>query len=77
VADTRRYLRIDGETWKVPAGVDPDELHKRLLEAIDAGRTEVIWVELGDDPPSQIPLVVNGRAVGTAAVVELPDATIE
>lgn len=67
------FLLIDDKTWRLPLNTDQHRLHAAIRQSMADGQPTVIQVELGDDPRGQIGLIVNGRAVGQYAVVELPE----
>ncbi len=67
------HLMIDNTVWRLPATVNPSDIHSQILNAMHGGDVISIPVELGDDPRGQTSLTINGRATGQFALVDLPD----
>lgn len=64
------FLRIDGDTWRLPATVNPGQIHGQIVKAMQDGEIIQIPVELGDDPRGQTSLTINGRALAQFALVD-------
>jgi hypothetical protein len=71
-----KHLILDpGSTtnWRLPAETDLDGLRAEIKDAM---RTEAVYevaVEMGNDPRQRGILVLNGRTLTHAGVIELPD----
>ena len=72
-----KHLILGGDptaaNWRLPSETNVDELTDRLKIAMTAGTVETVVVEMGDDPLTRADLLVNGRVVASATVVELPE----
>lgn len=67
------FLRIEGETWRLPANVNAQSVHQQIVHAMQNGTVTQVPVELGDDPRGQTSLTINGRAAAQFALVQLQD----
>lgn len=66
-------LNASGEGWRLPADTDLGDLEEQLSSAmLDASVLRVV-VEAQDNPLVQGTLLLNGRVLGAAALMELPD----
>jgi hypothetical protein len=65
------FLRIDADTWRLPGTVNAAQIHGQIRSAIQEGNVISIPVGMADDPRGQTSLMINGRAVGHFAPVEI------
>lgn len=69
------YLVISGtdKNYRLPGGVDPDEVRRGLRNAMENGRVIDVDYQMGNDPLHLSTLTINGSAVGFVTVVETQD----
>ena len=67
------YLRIDGETWRLPATTNAAQVHAQITQAMQEGEVVNVPVETADDPRGQTSLTINGKAVGQFALLQAGD----
>jgi hypothetical protein len=65
------FLRIDGDTWRLPSTVNAAQIHAQISKAMQEGGLISIPVEMADDPRGQTSLTINGRAAAHFALVEI------
>ena len=70
-----KHLLINGvaTNWRLPAETDVDALHERIRSAMREGAVIEVEGELGDAPLERTSMLLNGRAIATANVVELSE----
>lgn len=66
-------LGTAGESWRLPARTDANDLRNWLAEAAQAGELVNLSVEMNNDPRQGLTITVNPSALGWWAVFEKPD----
>jgi hypothetical protein len=69
----KHLILSPGQTWKLPAGTDLNDLKAQISERMINGGVAYVTIEMQDDPEVRGILLINGRAVGAAAIVEDPE----
>lgn len=59
--------------WRLPADTDIQVLEQELVSAMVQGRPVTVDVEMQDTPLTTGTLILNGRSLASAALVELPE----
>jgi hypothetical protein len=67
------HLRIDGETWRLTASLDPEVVQSSIVRAMKGGEVIRILVETTDGRRDRTYLTISGRAVGQFALVEVEE----
>jgi hypothetical protein len=71
------YLRIDGESWRLPPDADVEGVDRTVYGAMVDGNVVAIDVQLSDEPRSTKPLYVNGATIRMATVAEVEEKSHE
>lgn len=69
------YLVADGQYWRLSGGVDGHKLRETIRDGMEAGTPHTLEVHVALDPGREATvLLLNLRAIGQAAVVDLKES---